>query len=106
METMVNFFKSLGEETRLRIFNLLLHYNFLSVGDLEKMLKVSQTNVSRHLTVLRNGKLVLSRRSGNYMIYQRNTEISDNFIEEFKKMAEVHIQFKSDLKNAREILPF
>ncbi len=105
METMVKLFKSLGEHTRIRIFHVLLYYPALSVGDLEKILKVSQTNVSRHLTVLKNGKLVSSRKSGNYVIYQIDSEISENFMVEFKKMADEFIQLKSDLKNAREYLP-
>ena len=66
METMVNLFKSLGEHTRIRIFHLLLYYPALSVGDLEKILNISQTNVSRHLTVLKNGNLVSRRKSGNF----------------------------------------
>ena len=105
METMVNLFKSLGEHTRIRIFHVLLYYPALSVGDFEKILNVSQTNVSRHLAVLKNGKLVSRRKSGNYAIYQVDSDISENFIAEFKKMANEFILLKTDLKCAREYLP-
>jgi len=105
MEALVKLFKSLGEQTRIRIFYLLVNYPALSVGDLERILNVSQTNVSRHLAVLKNSNLVINRKSGNYVIYQVSHEISQNFILEFCKMAEEHIQLKSDLKIAREYLP-
>jgi len=105
METMVNLFKSLGEHTRIRIFHILLYYPALSVGDLEKILKISQTNVSRHLTVLKNGNLVTRRKSGNFAIYQVKSDISETFISEFKNMANEYIQLKADLKYAQDYLP-
>ncbi len=105
MEQMVNFYKGLADNTRIRIFFLLIHYSALSVGDIEKILKVSQTNISRHLTIMRHGGLVTNRRSGNYMLYQLGSAVSPKFIEEFKRMAAEHIQFQSDLRTAYEYMP-
>ena len=103
MEAMIKFFKSLGDQTRLRIFYLLLHYNGLSVGDIEKIINTSQTNVSRHLAILKNAGIVDSRRSGTYMIYQLKPDLEQAFKLEFKKMASEYIQFQSDINNAQKL---
>ncbi len=62
-------FKALGDVTRLRIVNLLLHGE-LCVCDIQYVLDSRQPNVSRHLTYLKNSGLVLDRREGPRMYYR------------------------------------
>ena len=62
-------FKALSDETRLRIFLLLKEE--LCVCQIQVALAMSQTKVSRHLTVLRNAGLVTARRDGLWMYYSR-----------------------------------
>ncbi len=63
-------FKALSDETRLRI-SLLLGDGELCVCQIQVALALSQTKISRHLTVLRNARLVTARREGLWMYYQR-----------------------------------
>jgi len=63
-------FKALSDETRLRIY-LLLGDGELCVCQIQVALALSQTKISRHLTVLRNARLVTARREGLWMYYQR-----------------------------------
>jgi ArsR family transcriptional regulator len=64
-----NYFKGLADANRLRILNLLLHGE-LCVCDIQYVMEASQSNVSRHLTYLKNSGLVLVRREGTRMYYR------------------------------------
>src|SRR5450755_3102987 len=72
MKELEQYFKALGDNSRLRIINLLLHGE-LCVCDIQYVLKTSQPNVSRHLSYLKNSGMVLDRRDG-YRIYYRLTD--------------------------------
>jgi ArsR family transcriptional regulator len=64
----VDFFKALGDETRLRIVALLCHGE-LCVCHLVSALGLPQSTVSRQLTVLRKSSVVRSRREGLWVHY-------------------------------------
>lgn len=56
-------FKALGDETRLRILQLLEEYE-LSVSELVRILSVHQSNISRHLNHLREAGMVHDHKEG------------------------------------------
>jgi len=68
MADTVRVFKALGDETRLRILNLLSRGE-LCVCDIMKVLGVPQSKASRHLAQLRATGLVTDRREGRWMHY-------------------------------------
>lgn len=68
MEQYVFLFKALSDETRLRII-ILLSEKELCVCEIEEALDSSQAKVSRHLAVLRNAGLVVSRRDDQWIYY-------------------------------------
>ena len=74
MKELEQYFKALGDSTRLRILNLLLHGE-LCVCDIQYVLETSQPLVSRHLAYLKNSGLTLDRREG-YRIYYRLSDQS------------------------------
>jgi ArsR family transcriptional regulator len=63
------YFKGLSDVTRLRMLNLLLHGELCGC-DIQSVLEMSQPNVSRHLTYLKNCGLVLDRRDGPRIFYR------------------------------------
>jgi len=65
---MVEIFNALAHENRLGIIALLLDQP-LCVCDLEGNLKLTQSNVSRHLSVLRQSKLIKSFKSQQWVYY-------------------------------------
>ncbi len=69
MREVEQLFKGLADPTRLRIVNLLLHGE-LCVCDIQRVLRASQPNVSRHLIYLKNSGLVLDRRDGPRIYYR------------------------------------
>ncbi len=69
MEYTTQFFKALGDNTRLRILALLF-YGELCVCDITETLNLPQSTVSRHLSYLRNAGLVKSCRKQKWMHYR------------------------------------
>jgi ArsR family transcriptional regulator len=69
MEQLAAVFKALSDESRLRIINLLFYSGELCVCDIERVMGVTQTKVSRHLAYLRKVGLVDDRRQGLWMLY-------------------------------------
>ncbi len=66
----VRLFKSLGDETRLRLLHLLLHHE-LNVNELVRIMDMGQSRISRHLKILADSGLLQSRRDGSYIYYTR-----------------------------------
>ena len=60
----------LGGETRLKILALLNKANELCVCDLAKVLEMTPAAFSQHLSRLRSGRLVESRRDGMTIYYR------------------------------------
>lgn len=62
--------KALADPNRLRILNL-LGDRTLCVCDLEEVLGLNQSNLSRHLAKLKAAGLVTSKKSGLFIYYTR-----------------------------------
>ena len=75
MKQMILYLKALSDPARLRIVAL-LKQGELCVCQLEVALKLSQTNVSRHLAILRQAGLVTDRREGRWVYYSLVEPIS------------------------------
>lgn len=74
---MDNLFKTLGDENRLRIINL-LRKEELCVCEIEAILDATQSNISRHLTKLRNEEIVIFEKKSQWTYYQINPEFIEN----------------------------
>lgn len=64
----------LGGETRLKILVLLSQAGELCVCDLAKILEMTPAAISQHLSRLRSGRLVVSRRDGMTIFYRISDE--------------------------------
>lgn len=69
------FFKILGDQTRLRVLALLSHEAELCVCELTHALGEIQPKISRHLALLRGSGLVLDRRHGQWVYYRLNPRL-------------------------------
>jgi ArsR family transcriptional regulator len=61
-------FRALSDETRLRML-VLLSRRVLCVCEIERVLGLPQSRVSRHLAALRGAGLVAGRRKGRWVYY-------------------------------------
>ncbi|NTW72422.1 MAG: winged helix-turn-helix transcriptional regulator [Eubacteriaceae bacterium] len=80
---MIEIFKALGDENRLRILNILKNYE-LCVCELEVILEISQSNASRHLAKLKNVGIITASKDGQWVHYQ----LSKKFAEKNKPLLE------------------
>lgn len=62
-------FKALGDATRLRIMALLIDRQ-LCVCEIMDCLDLTQSNASRHLTILKNAGLLSGRKQAQWAYYQ------------------------------------
>jgi len=69
-------FSALAQETRLRVFRLLMRQGpeGLRAGEIARWLGVPQNTLSSHLSVLSRAHLVHSRRDGRAISYSANME--------------------------------
>ena len=65
--------KALGDENRIKILNV-LRYCPLCVCEIEEILNMTQSNVSRHLNKLTNAKIVTYYKEAKYVYYKLNEE--------------------------------
>ena len=65
----IELLRGLGDPTRLRLLNLLIHKGELCVCDLERALDADQPFISRHLANLKHAGWVRSRRERTWVIY-------------------------------------
>ncbi len=67
------YFKALGDETRLRLLNLLRHHE-LNVNEIVSIMDMGQSRVSRHLKILTDCGLLKYRRDGLWAFYSAESE--------------------------------
>ena len=72
-------FKALQDPTRRRILALLRNRD-LSAGEISDCFEMSKPSVSHHLDLLRQARLVSSRRDGQFIIYSLETTVLDESI--------------------------
>lgn len=107
MECLTKLFKALSDQTRLRIFYLLVKAGEeLCICELIAALDIPQYNVSKHMKELKNAGLVNERKEGRFVFYSLR-KCCDGFSEsifnavkgaENKNLAE-------DLKRLKKRLP-
>lgn len=68
-----DFFKALGDETRLKIIGMLL-VSDLCMCEIVSGLEVPTSTVSHHLKVLERGAVIQSRKEGKFTIFSLNKE--------------------------------
>ena len=80
---MIDIFKALSEESRLRIISLLMEGE-MCVCEIESCLKMTQSNASRHLTVLRKCGILDSYKQAQWAYFR----INECFMKEHKELWE------------------
>lgn len=70
-------FKSLGDESRLRILHLLLENEKMCTSDIELILDYTQTKTSRHLIYLKSANIVSLRKVDQYSFYSLTPQVAD-----------------------------
>lgn len=69
-------FKALGDETRLKIIEI-LSCGELCACDILESFQITQPTLSYHMKILTECGLIISRKDGSWMRYQINTELME-----------------------------
>jgi DNA-binding transcriptional ArsR family regulator len=96
-------FKALGDPTRRYLLDRLFEQDGRSLGELESELEMTRFGVMKHLRVLEDAGLVVTRRSGREKLHYLNPVpirlIHDRWIDKYR---ERHVSALVDLKNRLE----
>ncbi len=93
-----DFFKALGDTTRLKILKLMLSHNNLCVGMIAYRLNITQPAVSQHLKILKTSGIVEGKRAGFNIHYRIREDVFKKFGIDLGKIIEVK-EGKSMLEN-------
>lgn len=72
--------KALGNEKRLEVVSYLMKQE-MKVGALEKLVGLSQSALSQHLAILRECKVVKTRRDAQSVYYSLNSDNTRQVVE-------------------------
>jgi len=84
-----DFFKALGDPTRIKILKLLLSGKKLCVGMIAFKLNITQSAVSQHLKVLKSNGIVDGTRTGFNMHYRVNEDVFKKFGIDLRKITDI-----------------
>lgn len=80
---MIDIFKALSDDTRLRILSLIWNGE-MCVCEIEKSLRLTQSNASRHLTILKNAGMLTCSKQAQWAYFKLN----EDFFEKNKELYE------------------
>ncbi len=104
--TYVNVFKALSDPNRIRILKMLAGRE-LCMCEVREILNLSNSTVSKHLTILRDAGLLLDSKDGKWVNFRVNDRSEHRFIR--LTIALVRDSFddddvvKEDLKKVRKV---
>lgn len=86
MKEIVKAFKTLSDETRLRILNLILERE-CCVCEVMQALQISQSKASRGLTALYDAGFLKQRKEGLWSLYSIDEKIRDDYLSDLVEAA-------------------
>ncbi len=98
-------YKAFSDESRLRIINILMQKE-LCVCEIEVVLEMSQSNVSRHLTKLKNAEIVNSKKESQWVFYTINKkfiECNGYLYAHLKNSFSTDIQLNEDINKLNSL---
>jgi ArsR family transcriptional regulator len=102
----VNVFKALSDPNRIRIMKMLSERE-LCMCEVREMLDLSNSTVSKHLTILRDTRLVLDAKDGKWVNFRLNDTSEHKFIRAvinlMKNSFDDDKMVQEDLKKVRRV---
>jgi ArsR family transcriptional regulator len=77
---MNHIFKALDDPTRREILNMLKEKD-MTAGEIADKFNISKPSISHHLDILKQAKLVVAIKKGQFQLYSLNTTIMDEIIQ-------------------------
>ena len=100
----LRYIKALADPTRLRLFNILSHHEF-HVNEMVRLLQMGQSRISRHLKILTDNGLLVSRRDGLLVYYTAaEAEETEQLASVIRASLRAEAQTKEDLRRSADIV--
>ena len=103
MRDLIKVFKALSDETRLRVFNLLLERE-CCVCEVMQSLEISASKASRNLTTLYDAGFLKMRKDGLWSLYSFDWDGMDITLRGILAITRQAIQIKEQMMQDRERL--
>ncbi len=101
MTHLLNIFKALSDKNRVRIL-LMLTKKKLCVCEIQDILGVTVSTVSKHLSILRDVGFILDEKDGKWVNYSLNTASKDIVLNQIILILPFYLnddeQYKSDIE--------
>ena len=81
MRKLLKIFKALSDSNRLRIVKM-LQIRTLCVCEITEILHLSNSTVSRHLSILRDAELIQDEKVGKWVNYWLNDSATEHYVAE------------------------
>lgn len=88
--------KTLGDESRVRILNILFKRGLITISDLVVILNFTQTKTSRHVMYLKHAGMLQARKFDQWVFYGLKEEVLE-LISRFHSFVEKDAQLNEDL---------
>ncbi len=102
----VTVFKALGDKNRIRIIKM-LESRDLCVCEVREVLDLSNSTVSKHLSILCNADLITDFKDGKWVNYRLNSRSENHFIRSIlsslKESLKDDEQVANDAKKVRSV---
>ena len=106
MKELTKIFKALGDSNRLRILKM-LEIRELCVCEITVVLKLANSTVSKHLSVLRDAELILDEKDGKWVNYRLAEPKTNKYVTELipllKKWLPNDKVIKADFKKVKSV---
>jgi ArsR family transcriptional regulator, arsenate/arsenite/antimonite-responsive transcriptional repressor len=103
MKKLIDYFRALGEETRIKII-LMLFREEMCICELMDQLNLSQSAVSHHVKILKQAGLVNDRRDGKWTFYSINKEGFNKQFESLKELIMTPVeQYEYEVKEEPKV---
>ncbi len=73
---MYEFFKVIGDETRLRCLAIVVNHHEVCVCELVAALDLPQSRISRHLALIKSEGIIRQRRKNQWVLYSLHSSLS------------------------------
>lgn len=101
----VNVFKALSDPNRIRIMKMVVERE-LCLCELREILDLSNSTVSKHLTILRDAGLLLDSKDGKWVNFRLNDKSEHRFIRSVISLMKNSFDdeaMQEDLKKVRKV---
>ncbi len=104
MRQLIKVFKTLSDETKVRILKILQERDELCVCEIMQALNISQSRASRNLGILKDAGFVTDRRNGLWVYYSISKEKINEYHQAMNELMENWLNDKDIIKEDRKRL--